>query len=135
MKPAELNRPVHRVKASSFADPADVRAFRRCKAQGKTDRECFKVGDDGMGKWGDDTTANRPMCALPPEDWRPLGAKARGAKVRVVVNSRSVICELRDTMPAKRNIKNGAGIDLNPAACAGLGLRPPVLVAATWQWV
>lgn len=126
---------VHHVKASSFADPADVAAFRKCKAQGKTDQECFKVGDNGIGKWGDDTTADRPMCALPPEDWKPLGAKARGAKVLVKANGKSVVCELRDTMPAKRNIKNGAGIDLNPAAVKAIGLKPPIMVAATWEWV
>jgi len=126
---------VHRVKASSFADPADVAAFRRCKARGGSDQECFKVGDNGIGKWGDDTTADKPMCALPPEDWRQFGKAARGKKVRVMANGREVVCELRDTMPRRANIRNGAGIDLNPAACAALGLRPPVMIPATWQWV
>lgn len=126
--------PVHKVMASSFADPADVAAFRRCKAQGHTDQYCFGYGDNGVGLWGDDTTANRPMCALPPEDWKPFGTAARGKKVLVKANSREVVCELRDTMPAKENIKNGAGIDLNPAACSALRLTPPVMVAATWQW-
>ncbi len=129
------NLGVHHVKASSFADPADVRAFRRCKNNGGTDQDCFKVGDNGIGKWGDDTTADVPMCALPPEDWRPLGARARGAQVRVTVGAHQVICELRDTMPEKAHIKNGAGIDLNPTACTALGLTPPVMVEATWQWV
>src|SRR6478736_2151428 len=126
---------IHNVKASSFADPADVAAFRRCKAQGNSDQVCFRVGDNAIGKWGDPTDAPVPMCALPPEDWQPLGAKARGAKVLVTGNGRSVVCELRDTMPAKANIKNGAGIDLNPAAVAALGLHPPILVPATWRWV
>lgn len=126
---------IHVVKASSFADPADVRAFKRCKAQGKTDQQCFKVGDNGIGKWGDDTTANRPMCALPRDDWQAFGAAARGKKVLVVGNGKSVVCELRDTMPWKKNIKNGAGIDLNPAACAALGKKPPMMIPATWKWV
>lgn len=125
---------LHRVKASSFADPEDVRRFRRCKAQGGTDQECFKIGDNGLGKWGDDTTADRPMCALPPDDWERYGSAARGKKVRVTANQREVICELRDTMPWKKNIKNGAGIDLNPAACKALNLTPPVMVSATWEW-
>lgn len=125
---------VRSVKASSFADPADVAAFHACKATGKSDRECFAVGDNGVGCWGDDTTGPVPMCALPPEDWKPLGTKARGARVLVKANGREVVCELRDTMPRRANIKNGAGIDLNPAACAALGLRPPVMVAATWEW-
>ncbi len=124
----------HKVKASSFADPADVAAFRRCKANGGTDQQCFKVGDNGIGCWGDDTTADRPMCALPPEDWSPLGSKARGAKVLVKANGNSVVCELRDTMPKKANIPNGAGIDLNPAAVAALGLKPPIMISATWEW-
>lgn len=125
----------HQVKASSFADPADVAAFRRCKAKGMSDQEAFKYGDNGIGKWGDDTTGPVPMCALPPEDWLPLGNKARGAKVRVCANGKEVICELRDTMPRKKNIKNGAGIDLNPAAVAALGMNPPIMVSATWEWV
>ena len=126
---------IHHVKASSFADPADVAAFQRCKAQGNSDQACFKVGDNGIGKWGDDTTVNVPMCALPPDDWRQLGSNARGAKVLVTGNGRTVICELRDTMPAKANVKNGAGIDLNPAAVEALGLHPPIMIPATWRWV
>ena len=124
-----------KVYASSFADPGDVRRFLACKAKGMSDREAFKYGDNGIGCWGDDTTADRPMCALPPEDWKPLGSKARGARVVVVANGKSVACELRDTMPRRANITNGAGIDLNPAACAALGLRPPVMVPATWEFV
>lgn len=123
----------HRVKASSFADPADIRAFKRCKSQGKSDQECFKVGDNGIGKWGDDTTVNKPMCALPPDDWENL-PKPRGAKVEVNYGSTTIVCELRDTMPRKKNIKNGAGIDLNPAACSSLGLTPPIMISAAWRW-
>jgi hypothetical protein len=121
-------------KASSFADPADVERFRKCKAQGKSDLECFEVGDNGRGCWGDDTTADKPMCALPREDWEGLGRRARGARVVVEANGRRVTCELRDTMPRRKNILNGAGIDLNPAACRALGLRPPVMVEARWRW-
>jgi hypothetical protein len=42
----------HHVVASSFADPADIRAFKKCKATGKTDQQCFKVGDNGIGNGG-----------------------------------------------------------------------------------
>lgn len=125
--------PVHAVMASSFADPADVAAFRRCKAQGKTDQQCFRVGDNGIGKWGDDTTVSLPMCALPPEDWL-LVKSPRGKKVIVVCEGKQVICELRDTMPRKANIENGAGIDLNEAAWKVLGHNPPQMRRATWQW-
>lgn len=126
----------HRVKATSFADPADVAAFRRCINAGNSERECFRVGDNGIGLWGDDTTADRPMCALPREDWEERwGDNARGKIVRVERDGRTVDCELRDTMPRRANIHNGAGIDLNPAACAALGLRPPLFATVSWAWV
>lgn len=125
---------IHRVKASSFADPADVASFKRCKLRGSSDQECFKVGDNGVGAWGDDTTGSTPMCALPREDWSSFGAAARGKLVIVNAHGLEVVCELRDTMPRRANIRNGAGIDLNPAACEALGLEPPILVTATWRW-
>lgn len=136
--PVVTNPDVHVAKASSFADPADVASFRRCKAQGKTDQECFKVGDNGVGKWGDDCTeGSGPSCALPPEIWQAKygpGNAARFAPVLVTVNGVKVRVQLKDTMPHLANITNGAGIDLNPDACKALGLHPPVMVEATWQW-
>lgn len=131
--PTPVQNRWHAGKASSFADPADVRAFRRCKQQGKSDQECFKVGDNGIGKWGTDTTQNRPMVALPPEDWEHL-AHPQGTPVIVEANGQTVRAELQDTMPRKANIKNGAIIDMNPAACAALGLTPPVMVDVRWRW-
>ena len=124
----------HSVMASSFADPADVAAFRKCKAQGKSDSECFKVGDNGIGIWGDSTTGSTPICALPREDWAPFGDQARGKKVIVRFNTKEVACELRDTMPSKARITNDAGLDLNPAACAALGVTPPARIPVTWRW-
>lgn len=137
---------VHSGKASSFADPADVAAFKKCKAEGNSDNYCFSKGDNGIGtptlgkldatgkRIGADTTGNVPMCALPPEDWKPLGSKAPGALVLVTANGKKVVCELRDTMPKRANIKNGAVIDLSPAASKALGLKPPFMVPCTWQW-
>ena len=123
-----------KVIASSFADPADLAAFKRAKARGLSDKQAFAVGDNCVGKWGDPTgDGSGPVCALPPEDWRHL-ANPRGTKVAVVANGRSVVCELRDTMPHVRNITNGAGIDLNPDACRALGLRIPCMVPATWEF-
>lgn len=128
-----------KVKASSFADLADVAAFHRCKARGKTDKECFRVGDNGIGCWGANTAQEvTPMCALPPDDmelrfgdWR----KAKNAKVLVKANGREVVCILADRMPWKKNITNGCGIDLNPAAAKVLRLPPPFTVRAEWEWV
>lgn len=127
----------HSGKGSSFADPADVLAFRRCKNQGNSDSFCFKYGDNGVGKWGDDCTeGSGPAVALPPEDWQPYGASARKRKVLVSLpdGSRSVVAELRDTLPHKANITNGAIIDMNPDTCAALGLMPPVMVDVVWSW-
>lgn len=120
--------------ASSFADPADIKAFKKCKATGKSDKACFAVGDNGRGKWGADTTADVPMCALPPEDWAHL-ARPAGALVEVLVRGRTVICQLQDTMPARKNIKNGAVIDLNATAWRALGFEPPVMEPCGWRWV
>ena len=132
----QTGQQVHKVKASSFADPADIAAFKRCKASGLSDQQCFRVGDNGIGKWGDDCTVNTPICALPPEMWQEFGDSARGKKVLVTGNKASVVCELRDTMPHLEHIHNGAGIDLNEAACHALGMRPPMMLdGATWQWV
>lgn len=127
---------VHAVKASSFADPADYRAWERCKAEGKSDQECFEVGDNCIGKWGDSTKEGTgPSCALPPEDWEPLGSSAHLAKILVTGNGRSVVCELKDTMPHRANITNGCGLDLNPDAVAALGWRPPLMEHVTWQFL
>lgn len=129
---------VHFVFASSFADPADLKAFQEAKARGETDEEAFRVGDNCVGKWGDSTAEGTgPQCALPPEDWEAKwgpGDAARHKPVIVTVNGKSVVCLLGDTMPHKAAIQNGAGIDLNPDAVAALGLTSPIMVRATWQW-
>jgi hypothetical protein len=135
----------HHVLASSFADPADVRAFRKWyliyigdgKSPAEAERLAFAKGDNGIGCWGDTCTGLSPMCALPPEDmlerWGSIDA-ARHRPVEVACNGRSVVCTLADRMPHRANIKNGAGIDLNPGACEILNLRPPVMVRAAWRW-
>lgn len=126
---------IHEVRATSFADPADILGFQKAKAKGMTDIQAFAFGDNGVGKWGRSTKeGSGPCCALPPEDWEHL-AKPDGTKVRVTVKGKSIVCDLRDTMPKKKNIKNGAGIDLNPDAVKALGQRIPLDVAATWQYV
>lgn len=136
--PVESSPDVHRVKASSFADPKDVAAFRRCKERGGSDQDCFKVGDNGVGCWGDDVTdGHGPSCALPPDDMIEQFGSVGNAKhklVEVEANGKTVTCVLRDRMPWKKNITNGAGIDLNPDAVRALGLEPPIMVSATWRW-
>ncbi|MDB5581525.1 MAG: hypothetical protein JWR80_6701 [Bradyrhizobium sp.] len=128
-----------KVTASSFADPADVKAYRDAIAAGKSEQEALKVGDNGIGAWGDDTTSeSTPMCALPPEDWKgrwKTGKAARGKRVAVTYKGQTEIGELRDTMPAKANIKNGAGIDLNPGFAKRFGVRQPFMLKnVQWDW-
>jgi hypothetical protein len=48
---ARADEKVHVVKASSFADPADVAVYKRCLKSGKTPVQCFAVGDNGVGLW------------------------------------------------------------------------------------
>lgn len=123
------------VTASSFADPADVAAFHRCKTTGRTDMECFAVGDNGIGLWQHNTAQDMfPMCALPREIWQDAG-KTGGAGVLVRYNGIVVHGILGDTMPSLANIRTGAGIDLNPAFSKHLGLHPPFLVSGVeWRW-
>lgn len=127
------------VTASSFADPADVAAYKKAIAEGKSEKEALKVGDNGMGLWGDFTATEAvPMCALPPEDWLAKWGtkqKARGRKVAVTYKGKTVVGELRDTMPKKPNIKNGAGIDLNPGFAKAFGVNPPFMLKnVQWEW-
>lgn len=125
-----------KVKASSFADLADVVAFKKCKDQGNSDMYCFSKGDNGIGAWGANTAQKEfPMCALPREIWKNAN-KSGGAKLQVRYNGIVVDGVLGDTMPSLSNIKNGAGIDLNPAFSKKLGLNPPFMVEGVeWRWV
>jgi len=128
------------VTASSFADPEDVEAFKRAKAEGATDEEAFAVGDNGIGCWGDNTARDDiPMCALPREVWQGKwgkGRAARGKPVAVTYEGKTVVGELRDTMPSLDNIDNGAGIDLNPGFAKAFGLTPPFMIDdVRWEWV
>ena len=124
------------VTASSFADPSDVRRFKRCKELGGSDENCFKIGDNGIGYWGDDCTlGSGPACALPPEVMQLNWGGIEQSKHQVVIVCRSdkqVKCIIKDIMPHVEHIHNGARIDLNADACAGLGLEPPVLTDVIW---
>ena len=128
---------IYKGKASSFADPADIKAFKRCKAEGKTDQECFKVGDNGIGAFGDSTVEGTgPCCAIPGSKmiarWGSKDA-ARFKEISVSANGKSAVVKVKDRLP--ENSPNGAIIDLNPDAGALLGLTPPFLVPCTWSWV
>lgn len=135
----QLDGSIHKVKASSFADPADIRAFKAAKERGASDQQAFRVGDNGVGVFGDSVVEGTgASCALPPEDmiekWGSIAA-AKHKPVEVTANNKTIVAVLKDRMPHKKNITNGAGIDLNPDACRELGFEPPIMVSATWRWV
>ena len=135
------------VIATSFADPDDVLAWGAAKEkflhQGlsvdEAESRANKFGDSGIGFCGDFTgTTGQSMCALPPEDWRIWGDKhqANGRLVKIVYNGKHVIAELRDTMPHRDQIPNGAGIDLNPGALKALDLAAPLEEPGfLWRWL
>ncbi len=131
--------PDHLGKASSFADPADVAAFNKCKAQGNSDQTCFKVGDNGIGFRGMDCTDPKtPICARPPEQWKARwgdGNAANGKPVIVTWRGKTVSGVMGDTMPSEDNITNGAIIDLNPGFAKEFGVTPPFMLNnVTWKW-
>lgn len=120
------------IKASSFADPADIVAFKKCKATGKTDLQCFAVGDNGIGQFGKITAQEHtPMVAVHKTAmiarWGSIPAAAH-RKVRVKVGDKIIEATVEDRISAPGRI------DLNPACAKLLGLRPPFVKPAFWQW-
>lgn len=124
----------HHVLATSFADPQDVARFRQCKLAGGSDAHCLTVGDNGVGKWGDDCATGDLLVALPPEYWAPFGHAARLKLVDIQIGGKTLLARLGDTMPHLANITNDAGLDTNPGVGAAAGLRPPYKVPAAWRW-
>jgi hypothetical protein len=135
---AKIYETEHSVIASEFADAADIEAFRKCKAMGRSDQDCFKVGDNGIGFWGDSTApGSGPSCALPPEDMEEAwGTVAAAKNKRVIVSYKGAVgtIVLKDRMPHRANIKNGAGIDLNEDARKLLGIPKGGMVRVVWKW-
>lgn len=129
---------MNKVFASDFASISDVTAFNKCKAEGHNDKFCFALGDNGIGFWGDNTAQEAvPMCALPPDDIvAKFGSADKGhlAKVQVTIGIHTTVCLLADHMPWKKNIHNGCGIDLNPAALRALSVSSPLKAEAFWSW-
>jgi len=124
--------------ASSFADPADIIAFRKAKARGLTDKQAFRYGDNGIGCFGDDVSlVTTPYVAVTPdamiERWGTVAA-AKHKPVFVTINGATKRCIVGDRMPWAKNVKNGAVIDLAPGAQLAFGLRAPFLVECSWEW-
>jgi hypothetical protein len=130
---------VNTCKATSFADPADVAAFRKCKAEGGTDEHCFAFGDNAIGAWGNDTSAGSgPQVALPPEVLIALyvsltHAKGKNIVVTNLANGKSVQAVVEDLMPHLGHEVSGAGIDCNYDTVAELGEEAPMSITVTWR--
>lgn len=130
-----------RVKASSFADPGDVARFHKCKLAGGTDEECFKVGDNGIGMWGDDTSeGSGNSCALPPDDMIDKWGSIDAAHLKPVVVSNdtlTIVAIVKDRLPWRKHIPQGrALIDLNPDSVRALGGTPGnnFEMLVNWEW-
>lgn len=125
------------VIASEFATDKDLRKYNEAIAEGKTHDEAFAVGDNCIGCWGDPTNVNEPICAIPPDDMiKEFGSEHNAKHKKLMVtnnaNNVSISCTISDVMPWKKDIKNGAGIDLNPCAVTLLGLPNGAMVPVTW---
>ena len=125
-----------KAQASSFADPADVAAFKKCKLTGKTDQQCFKVGDNGIGQFGANTAqTHTPMVAIHKDDMIAKWGNVSGAAHRLVTvafKGKTVTASVEDRLGV------AGRIDLNPAAAAALGLNPPIdpdKTTVVWAWV
>ena len=118
--------------ASSFADLEDVVSFIKCKATGKTDKQCFAVGDNGIGQFGKITAQEQiPMVAVHATAMTARWGSVAGAAhrpVTVSVGGKTVAATVEDRISAPGRI------DLNPAAAKALGLKPPFLKPCVWKW-
>jgi hypothetical protein len=125
-------------KATCFATLKDLAAFEKAKAAGLSDNQAFAVGDNGIGCYGDKTAQlYQPMCAIPPDDMIAIYDSVAAAKhqpIMVFYGKVSALCIIADRMPWKKDIKNDAVIDMNPALCQALGLpEENVDVEVTWS--
>lgn len=135
------------IVASSFADPADVAAFRKWRAvyrahgmsEEAATRAALAKGDNGLGFTGIFCATDQEcLCALPPEDWKSrwgTKTKAGGKAVAVTYKNKTVTGRLGDTMPARNRRLNDASIDLNPGFARAFGVKPPFMLdGVSWEW-
>lgn len=119
-------------EASSFADPADLMAFKKCKATGKSDVKCFAVGDNGIGQFGDITAQEeKPFVAVHKDfmisKWGSVHAAAR-RDVELCIKGKTIIAKVGDRISAPGRI------DCNPAVLRLFKLKAPLKIAAKWRW-
>jgi hypothetical protein len=123
---------MNRLIGTSFADPADLRAYNRSVWNGATPREALNYGDNGLGAWQLSTCADTGPCVALPADIVLSGTGSRNRQprrlVRVFFEDKFVDCQVRDLSP------HGI-IDLNPDACKALGLKVPLKTSLNWDWL
>lgn len=126
----------HEVVASSFADTRDVQAFNSCKDKGGSDLQCFKVGDNGIGKWGANCASSvNPLVALPREVWRAAGKKGGDIVLLRMEGVAQFAAQLGDTMPSLDNLTTAARLDTNPACGLRFRKAPPYMLKGVfWKW-
>jgi hypothetical protein len=117
--------------ASIFANPNDLYRYQKAIANGASHREALKVGDNGQGKWGDNTATYKiPMVALPAD----TPGLEHNRLVKVTGPNGSVIAKIGDVMPETDKLEGKANIDLNPAAALAVG-HTGGLAPVKWSWV
>lgn len=120
-------------EASSFADPADLRAFERCKTTGKTDLQCFAVGDNGIGEPGVITAQEHTPYVAVHNDFMVSRWGSKHAawlrEVEVVANGVTFRAKVGDRISARGRI------DLNPACLKLINKPAPLKIAAKWRWL
>lgn len=121
-------------EASSFADPEDLRRFKKCKAKpGKTDLQCFAVGDNGVGECGVITSQEHTPYVAVHKDFMVSRWGSKSAawlrEVEVVANGVTFRAKVGDRISARGRI------DLNPACLKLINKPAPLKTAAKWRWV
>jgi len=128
-----MSKEWHQFLASTFADPDDVIAFRRCKDRGGSDQECFLIGDNGIGCWGDDTTSTHEHLVALHHDvivakWGSL-ANGKHRLIQLVRENRVCLARLGDRCGIIDRI------DLNPACQKTLDVPAGALLPVRWRWM
>jgi len=135
LKPPTSNEEGTDAYASSFADLGDVRAFKKCKLKGNSDKFCFKVGDNGIG-YGGMITGTDQVCAAALRA-RDIAAKygslAKGHGKPIEVIYKNIV--QRGVIGDYMSPGLKASIDLNPGFHKAFGVNPPFIIKVKWRWV
>jgi hypothetical protein len=59
---------------------------------------------------------------------------AKGKPVTIQTSDTQTTAFVRDRMPWKKYIRNGAVIDCNPDTCEALDEKPPMMIVVKWKW-